>query len=621
MRLQHLRVHNFGSVEDAEVPLDEQGLVLLEGENLDAGGSNGSGKTTLVPDAISWCLFGVTTKGLKADEVVRVSAAPNDGTEVQLSFELGGRNITIARYRKHATAGNRIMLIVDGEDRTPATAKLTEDAIVEMLGTTQQVWQYAVILGQGLAFRFSQLSDGERERLLEDIVQAQVYDEARQRAQKRERALAEQAAGLRGMIASGEAQLASTQESFKQAGLRVQSESAAWEVRRVRLEEHLGGLTQQLNEAEAARAQAQAALSEFDKAFVEMQRQLDAAAREAANLDGQCRTRLAAISTAERQQSSWDSVADCPTCRQPITAEYREHYRQSVEADLASQRTIVEALKQQVKAAQDAEQRLRVAQQQRAEKRSGLSATVGRLVAAAAEVGSSLRVVQHELQTGGTFPTATLVEHLRADISNQEAALAESARSLKDIESSAELVRFWVTGFADIRRARIAEMVRLVNQRLAYYLSEVSGNALSAEILVSEKNTAAGVATKFMLSIKGPGGSYRSASGGEKDRVDVAIAFALHDLVMASAGFSVNVLVADELCPAVDARGIEGVVTTLRAKLASVGSIFVMAHHDGWKRLMDSVWTVQKSGGVTRLIRKGARSMEHAGEASGQASS
>lgn len=612
MRLQQLRIRNFGSVEEAEVPLDEQGLVLLEGENLDAGGSNGAGKTTLIPDAISWCLFGVTTKGLKSDDVVRVSSTPHGGTEVQLSFELNGQDVTVARYRQHATAGNKIMLIVDGDDRTPATAKLTEEAIVGLLGTTEQVWRYAVVLGQGLAFRFSQLTDAERERLLEDIVRAQVYDEARERATARARALSTQIASAEGMIAAREQQLAADREGLKQAGLRVQSESAEWEVRKTRLEQAIAQFSKEVEQGRAGQEAAQRALAEFDRGQAESQRQLDAAIRDTATIEGQRRTRESQLAAWRAQQVTWDSKAECPTCQQPITAEFRQTFKDLWATEIATQEQVVAALAAQVSAAKDAEARLRQAQTRRMEQRQGLVAAVQRADAPVRAAEQNLRLTQQELNVGGTFPSAALLEHLSKAVTRAEGEIKGMVGELDDQKSVLALVQFWVTGFADIRRARISEMVRLVNQRLAYYLSEVSGKALGAEILVSEKNTASGVATKFTLAIRGPGGSYRSASGGEKDRVDVAIAFALHDLVMASTGFTVNVLVADELCPAVDLPGIQSVVTALRAKLATVGSIFVMAHHDGWKRLTDTVWTVQKAGGVTRLIRKGSALAEPA---------
>ena len=41
------RAENAGCIQEAEMPLEDQGLVCIQGQNLDEGDSNGSGKTTL----------------------------------------------------------------------------------------------------------------------------------------------------------------------------------------------------------------------------------------------------------------------------------------------------------------------------------------------------------------------------------------------------------------------------------------------------------------------------------------------------------------------------------------------------------------------------------------------
>ena len=62
MRLKSVIVENFGSYECVELPVDNEGLCLIQGPT-------GSGKSTLC-DIIPWILFGRTAKGGAVDEVL-----------------------------------------------------------------------------------------------------------------------------------------------------------------------------------------------------------------------------------------------------------------------------------------------------------------------------------------------------------------------------------------------------------------------------------------------------------------------------------------------------------------------------------------------------------------------
>lgn len=74
------------------------GLYFLTGDNKQeqALGANGAGKSTLL-DAITWALFGRTTRGLKANEVLSWGAT---SCAVTLELAVGSKNLTIQRTQK-----------------------------------------------------------------------------------------------------------------------------------------------------------------------------------------------------------------------------------------------------------------------------------------------------------------------------------------------------------------------------------------------------------------------------------------------------------------------------------------------------------------------------------------
>ncbi|EHK45334.1 uncharacterized protein TrAtP1_003616 [Trichoderma atroviride] len=123
-------------------------------------GTNGSGKSTLV-DAIAWCQFGLCVRsGLKVDEVVNDRVGKN--CSVVLEFANG---YTIARYRKHKTFGNRIVVSLHGEPQPQFEHPLnrtTQEAINDLLGTDYKTYVKTVVLSQESATSF--LNSGPKDR-------------------------------------------------------------------------------------------------------------------------------------------------------------------------------------------------------------------------------------------------------------------------------------------------------------------------------------------------------------------------------------------------------------------------------------------------------------------------
>src|SRR5690606_20812091 len=96
-----LSIKNFMAVGAIEaLPLDDRGLILIQGENLDDSSqdSNGAGKSTIA-EALCWALYGKTARGETGDAVVNDVA--KKGTEVSIKLlDETGAVYRVSRYRK-----------------------------------------------------------------------------------------------------------------------------------------------------------------------------------------------------------------------------------------------------------------------------------------------------------------------------------------------------------------------------------------------------------------------------------------------------------------------------------------------------------------------------------------
>ena len=100
------------------------------------------------------------------------------------------------------------------------------------------------------------------------------------------------------------------------------------------------------------------------------------------------------------------------------------------------------------------------------------------------------------------------------------------------------------------------------------------------------------------------GKDYENLSGGEKQRLDLIIQFAIRDFISQYLGFSCNLLVLDEITDALDSESCDKVVNFIIEELSSIESVFIISHHaDELELPRDSEIVVEKTiDGVSRVV-------------------
>ena len=88
---------------------------------------------------------------------------------------------------------------------------------------------------------------------------------------------------------------------------------------------------------------------------------------------------------------------------------------------------------------------------------------------------------------------------------------------------------------------------------------------------------------------------YESLSGGEKQKIDLIIQFAIRKMLCTYLNFSCNILVLDELTDNIDSNGCKKVVDFIINSVFDVDSIFIISHHENLELPFDDVLTIQKN--------------------------
>ena len=73
--------------------------------------------------------------------------------------------------------------------------------------------------------------------------------------------------------------------------------------------------------------------------------------------------------------------------------------------------------------------------------------------------------------------------------------------------------------------------------------------------------------------------SFENLSGGEKQRTDLIIQFAIRDMMRQYLNFSSNILLLDEIFDSLDVTAVDAVLRCICNKLVDVESLFIISHH------------------------------------------
>ena len=119
-----------------------------------------------------------------------------------------------------------------------------------------------------------------------------------------------------------------------------------------------------------------------------------------------------------------------------------------------------------------------------------------------------------------------------------------------------------------------------------------SAKVLSEESLEKLKKEAADEAIKPYLQ------------GGEKQRVDIILQFAIRDLLQNYMNYSSNIIVLDEIFDALDAKSTQRILELISTRLKDIASVFVISHHPNELQLSydTEIRIVKNESGISEVV-------------------
>lgn len=177
IQFKSLYIEGFGSYVEPLTFEIQNGIFIIKGRN-------GAGKTTLF-SALSWCLYGKPLKGIKGSEVGTWEHLRTDkwqGTKVSVLLNVNETDYEIIRHidYKGQTYGNRggnsLIILKDGLVLSSELYKTDQqDYIEKLLGMSFKVFLNTVLFGQKMTRLINATNEQKRE-LLEEMFDLEYLD-------------------------------------------------------------------------------------------------------------------------------------------------------------------------------------------------------------------------------------------------------------------------------------------------------------------------------------------------------------------------------------------------------------------------------------------------------------
>lgn len=633
VKFNYVEMNNFMAIEHAKLNLDNQGLILIEGVNKsnDSFDSNGSAKSSLV-SSITYALYGKTEKGLKADDVV--NKYKKKDTYVKLSFNVGEDEYIIERYRKHKEHKNKVKLFCNDKEITGSTNDVTDSQIQELFGIPFNTYVNAIIYGQGDIPMFSQATDKGKKEILESITKTDIYKQAQDVAKEKVKEVEEKQTQEQQEIEKIGYKKTLKQEQFDKEVEQYQSilqqkerEEQQFKQKKQDYENELNNIDKQIQELKTNIPNVEDSTFTYsdyyniykeakEKALLFIEEKLRPKYNEInTNLSIENQN----INQLQNKINQLDTSDHCPVCGSPIDNTHKVKEKESIENQIQESNKKVNTYKQALQTLNNKEKEikekvtqldnlLQQEEQQKKEHDKHLQQqyqeqqNIYNQISQLESKKSSLQQPTLKDYSHIQEPNKKLHEKEQSELNK---SIDNHKESIVNLESKKTKYKNAVDSFSNkgIRSVILDFITPFLNEKANEYLQTLSGSDIEIEFQTQVENAKGELKDKFDVIVKNNNGgaSYKANSAGEQKRIDLAISFAIQDLIMSKDDISTNIALYDECFDGLDTIGCENVVKLLKDRLKTVSTIFVITHSQSLKPLFENTITVVKEDGISKL--------------------
>lgn len=625
MQFDNVTIFNFLSMKYGQVDLRDRGLTIIEGQNVGntAFRSNGAGKSIL-PDAITFCLYGVTVRDLKNDEVINEDEGKNCGVVMNLTDD-DGTEYEIGRYRKHKDFGNNVIIRQNGNDISRSSIADNNRFIEELVGLSHTAFTNSVVFGQGVVKYFASYTDREKKQVLEQLLEVTIYEKALNHIKELKKDLDSQYKEYVIKIQEIDEQIRQETERIKEyEGMQDNFETKRDErleaiAEKVESKEkHLKKLIRSRKKLKIQLRKLKEQIHSYDKKKHEnVMRTSKKLTKELANIRAEINSEERSIRKNNNAMKNTlsDIEGQCPVCLREVDEGDTEHV-------VAEYKKIIKEHEDNIKELQQKEEEVSAKLEEIEQLEEKLDAEYEQFLKSEEVVDAKKREVRRadrDVQSveedieelAEEFEEIEQEEGYEEVIKKAKGVLTSHKKKrtmlLKDKEEAGETLnyyKFWEVGFGNkgIKALLFDSVIPFLNEAVGKYIDILSDSTIEIKFSsYKQLKTKGKTKEEFDVRITNKKGSknYKGNSGGERRRVDLAILLAFQKLVASRSHKRVNFVIYDEVFENLDEIGTEKVVQLLKEIYSGDTSCFVITHNSKLKPYFPSTLTVKKNNGVS----------------------
>ena len=611
-----VKLNNFLSYKEAELRLDRNGFILVNGENknpTDNSLSNGCGKSSLF-NAIAWCLTGQTTSGIKDVSNIYL----NETTSVEVDFNINDTKYKVVRTKNPSN----IKIYINGEDKSGKGIRDGEQLLAEYIPSlTSTLINSVIILGQGLPQRFTANTPAGRKETLEKLSNSDfMIAEIKDRIARRKTYLNTEIRNIEDNKLKLETELNLNNQSIEKTEEDINNLLAEnIKDKEIKLEEeqyNLGQkklerdrLSEKLTEEEDEVGQIEYNHSELLSNNLDKVEEFKSSLTNTDELISEVNELNSEIKVKEQELEKLKNIKDtCPTCGQKLP-DVRVVDTTSLEQEIGElthlfdvkraeldrineeKHELVNNFKEQLSIeVKEHEELLNKAKFSLVNKRNTLKSierevqdleiSVNTIKLEIDNYENKLNSLKKELDNLKVSVNNSKEEYQRLDVE-----LINKQEHLAVINKMESLVK------RDFRTFLLSNVIEYLNNKCQEY-SQVVFN--TTELVISQD--------KNNISIKYAEKEYETLSGGEKQKVDVIIQLAIRDMLRTYLDFSSNILVLDEITDSLDIMGASQLLNLITTKVTDVEAIYIISHHTDFEiPIDDEILIVKESDSFSRI--------------------
>lgn len=617
IKLKYLKFHNFLSFEDGELSFSSSGYTLVQGVNkniVDMAVSNGSGKSSIF-EAISWCITGELIRGSK--NVKRLGAEEKDPCWVSLEFDIDTTKYGICRQANPS----KLQLIVNGQDVSGKGIRDTEKILQEYLpNLNSSLLGSVVILGQGLPQRFSNNTPSGRKEVLETLSNSDVmiYD-LKDRISKRynelsdkERELEDSKLRLITQKEMKEKEIISAKDKINNLpsieDIQLKINKIKPEI--VALNSEIEKVSVNIKELDTKKAEYQeqknVALNQKADEITKETHDFDIKLAELKEKQTEYQT---LIKTKKAEITRLKNIKDvCPTCGQKLPG-IEKVDTTALENEVENIMVSLDNINKEFESVNQKKQDVILIVN------NSLDTNIQTIDEHINNINNELKDLNTLISNSNNKLRVDSVElsKLQAEISNREKYVNELNNTIEEgnkfiqhvsdeilyinnnneeLQKHVDIVQKMKTAVTrDFRGYLLTSVIDFINRKAKEYSQEVFETD-KIDFILDGNN----------IDICYDNKEYSNLSGGEKQKIDLIIQFAIRDMLCKYLDFSSNIIVVDELFDNLDSVGCERILNLISNKLNDVENIYIITHHSDIPIPFDNILTVTKGeDGISRI--------------------